>query len=93
MAECAKQRPAHPIEWIANYLLENNLNYVPVPFGIKITNEQNSMTNLHNAQDEEKSKEDQSQFNTDTITDIKPLKDDKPVPYVDHYDWRMRNED
>ena len=24
MSECAKERPAHPIEFVANYLLENN---------------------------------------------------------------------
>lgn len=24
MSECAKERPAHPIEYVANYLLENN---------------------------------------------------------------------
>ena len=24
MSECAKERPAHPVEFIANYLLENN---------------------------------------------------------------------
>lgn len=24
LSECAKERPAHPIEYVANYLLENN---------------------------------------------------------------------